>query len=91
MAHNTLSTKTNIAERDFNDYVQRGHDFFKIELFRPAKSWYNKALQLREQEEIIHQVAECNRLIDYERKVRRVLFIIACVIVISILVVSKLL
>jgi len=69
MEHNNTTT-LNAIERDFVDFMRRGDDFFRIELLRPAKIWYNKALELNiETEKVKHKIAECDRLLAFERKV----------------------
>jgi len=80
MTYNSSQTLTNATERDFVDFMQRGDDFYKIELLRQAKSWYLKALGLHTDNETVKtQIAACDRLLAYERKVVRILLIIASV------------
>ena len=70
------------APSEFKDLVQHADDFFKIELLRPAKKWYQKALKLNiESEKIKHQIAECDRLLAFERKVIWVLIGIAAIVI----------
>jgi hypothetical protein len=70
------------VQRDFEDYVQHGDDFFKIELWRPAKAWYYKALELGiDSERIKRKIAECERGIAFELKVIWILLAIAASIV----------
>ncbi len=67
-------------ERDFNEFKLRGDDFFKIELLRPAKSWYQKALALKpEAGELKHLMDECDRMLKFEIKVIRILLGIATI------------
>jgi len=46
MKNDNSESKMSPAENDFIDFMQRGDDFYKIELLRQAKAWYNKALSL---------------------------------------------
>jgi hypothetical protein len=70
MTNHTSEMPLNTLERDFNEFKLRGDDFFKIELLRPAKSWYQKALWLNpEAGEVKNRIEECNRLLKFETKV----------------------
>lgn len=78
MALNNYTPPSNVAERNFMDFMQHGDDFFKIELLRPAKIWYNKALELNlDTGKVKQRIAECDRLLAFERKVVRILGSIA--------------
>ena len=77
-------------ERDFVEFMQRGDDFLKIELLRPAKSWYLKALGLNnENQNVKTKIAECDRMLAFERKVTRILLAIASVLLLVYLIVFK--
>ena len=87
MEQDYLETKMNPAERKFFDYMQHGDDFCKIELWRPAKNWYKKALELNiESENILQKIADCDKSIANEVKIIwrlvaiAVVLILACVI-----------
>jgi hypothetical protein len=67
MEQHSLETRLNRMEREFIDYMEHGDDFFKIELWRPARNWYKKALALNiEPERVKYKIAECDRLQAYE-------------------------
>ena len=86
MGHLTSETSMNQAERSFIDLMQHGDDFFKIELLRPAKSWYQKALALNiEPDKVKQKIAECDRLITFELKVIKIIIVIAAIVVLAIL------
>ena len=81
MVDHSSNTKLNRMEREFIDYMQHGDDFFKIELWRPARSWYKKALALNiETEKVKHKIAECDRKQAFEVKVIWTLVVIAALI-----------
>ncbi len=81
MTHDYSPTPGSAAESDFIDFMNRGNDFFKIQLLRQAKSWYTKALATNiDNETAKQQVAECERLLVYENKVVAVLGIVAAVL-----------
>ena len=82
MAQHSSETTSSPAELKFLDLMQHGDDFLKIELLRPAKSWYTKALQMNiETEKVRQKIVECDRRLAYEIKVMRILAAIAIVLV----------
>jgi hypothetical protein len=77
MAH-TSTENLSPAQRSFAEMVQRGDDFYKIELLRHAKSWYKKALEFKmETEKIEQKLADCEKKLKSEVKVIRILALIA--------------
>jgi len=81
MAHINSGTSQNAFERDFMDFMQRGDDFFKIELLRQAISWYKKALKLNiETDKVKQKLTECERMLALENKVVIILCSIAVVL-----------
>ena len=90
MAHLNSTIPANAAERNFAEFMLRGDDFFKIELLRQAKSWYSKALNLFPGNETVkHQLAECERLLAFERKVVRILMAVAAVLLLVYLIAAR--
>jgi hypothetical protein len=78
MSSDNLETMNSTTLRDFKEFMQKGDDFFKIELLRPAKIWYNKALSLNIQtDKVKPQIEECDRLLSFENKVVRLILAIA--------------
>jgi len=76
---------TTAAYQEFRDLVERGDDFYKIELWRPARAWYKRALELNmETESVRNKIAECDRLLAYEVKVIWILAAIVFSIIILI-------
>ena len=91
MSHHSSESTSNPAERAFMDLMQHGDDFLKIELLRPAKSWYKKALELNiETEKVKQKIAECDRLLAFEIKVIKILAAITTVLVLIFLLREKL-
>jgi hypothetical protein len=81
MAHTSPENATSPVEAEFNDLIRHADDFFKIELLRQAKSWYQKALKFNiETGKVEHQIAECDRLLAYENKIVMILGAIAIVL-----------
>ena len=91
MSHHTSEFASSPAERAFLDRMQHGDDFLKIELLRPAKKWYKKALELNiEPEKVKQKIAECDRLLAFEIKVIKILAAIAAVLILALYLRSKL-
>lgn len=64
--------------QEFRDLINQGNDFFKIELLRPAKKCYTKALEFNIDEENVQQkIAECDRLLTFEMRVVWILTVTA--------------
>jgi len=91
MSHITIETPTNQADRHLADLLRQADDFFKIELLRPARSYYEKALLFDpSSKKIQHQISECDRLLAFERKVIWILLAVTAVIVGVVLLVKNL-
>lgn len=86
MAHHSSETTLSTAEREFADLMQRGDDFFKIQLLRPAKSWYQKALAMNIDNKTAKQkIVECNEQLAFEVKVIKILSAIAAIVMLGII------
>jgi hypothetical protein len=82
MEPNDSDRMLNAAELEFMDYMQHGDDFLKIELLRPAVSWYKKALKLNiDNVKVQERIAKCEKMLDYERRVAIILGIIAIALI----------
>jgi hypothetical protein len=82
MAHHSSETTLSPAEREFADLMKHGDDFLKIQLLRPAKSWYQKALAMNiETEKVKEKLAECDKQLAFERKVIKILIAVSAVLV----------
>jgi heme oxygenase len=70
MTKNTTDLVNDSIVQEFQGLIDQGNDFFKIELLRPAKKCYKKALELNiDQEEVQQKIAECDRLLTFEKRV----------------------
>ena len=86
MEHHLLESTLTPTERKFLDLMRHGDNFFRIELLRPAKSYYKKALELNiETDKVQQKIAECDRLITFELKVIKIIIVIAAIVVLAIL------
>ena len=84
MENSILKSTLSPAERRFFDLMEHGDNFLKIELLRPAKSYYLKALELNlETEKVKEKIAECNRLLAIELKVIWILVAIGAVLTLA--------
>lgn len=88
MIHQSSEIPLSPAERKFIDLMQHGDDFFKIELLRPAKRYYNDALELNfETQKVRQKISECDRLLVFERKVFSILVVVAaCLVLLAYLI-----
>ncbi|PKP01197.1 MAG: hypothetical protein CVU14_05695 [Bacteroidetes bacterium HGW-Bacteroidetes-9] len=87
MAHENQHAPLSTAERDFLEIMQQGDDFFKIELLRPARNCYRKALEQNiDTEKVFHKIAECDRLMAFENKVIIILAIVASLLILAYIV-----
>ena len=84
MAHHTGENTMSPAEREFVDLMQHGDDLLKIELLRPAKQWYQRALKLNmETRKVEQKIAECDRLLAFEIKVIKILVVVTAVLILA--------
>jgi hypothetical protein len=84
MALHTSETAISQAESEFMDLMQRGDDLLKIELLRPAKVWYQRALKYNiEPEKVKQKIAECDALLAFEIKVIKILVVIAAALILT--------
>lgn len=84
MAHHTEDNTMSPAECEFMDLMQHGDDLLKIELLRPAKKWYQRALRLNmETKKVEQKIAECDRLLAFEIKVIKILVALTAVLILA--------
>ena len=71
----------NKEENLFNDYIRRGDDFFRIELFKSSREMYEEAKKIKPTDEYAaSRIDECRRLIKLDT--RRILFVLPFLILI---------
>jgi len=84
MEPHILESTLSRSERKFLDLLRHGDNFFKIELLRPAKSYYQKALELNiDAEKVKQKIADCDRLLKFELKVIWVIVAITAILIIA--------
>ena len=82
MQHSTMKTPLTPADRKLTEMMQQADDFLKIEILRPAKTYYERVLALDPNNKKAKQrIAECDRMLAFEMKVIRILVAIAAILV----------
>lgn len=75
-------------ERQFRDYITRGDDYCKVELYRYAASYYRKAWEMRpDSEEARLRFQECREKIKAESKVILIIVAVAAVILLAVIMI----
>ena len=87
MAHAEDHIHRSPEEALFYEYLKNGDDFSKIEIYRLAKFWYQKAIETGIQPELLtNRMDELNKKIAFERKVITILATIAAAIVVVVVI-----
>jgi len=82
MKNNNSESSINSVESNFSEFMQRGDDFYKIELLRQAKGWYEKALNIKpDNEKVQYFISESKRKLAFENKVVYILLSLVSMIV----------
>ncbi len=82
MAHHTSETTLTPDEQKLSELFRQADDYFKIELLRPAKTYYQRALALDPKNTRAKQrISECDKLLAYEIKVMWILVVVTIVLV----------
>lgn len=87
MAHEELNGENlSVEEKRYNDFIRRGDDFFRIELFKSAREMYEEALKYKQNDETANlKIAECKRFI--KRDTKKILITLPFLIVIILTVI----
>jgi len=87
MAHAKDHIHRSPEEALFYEYLKNGDDFSKIEIYRLAKFWYQKAIETGIQPELLaNRMDELNKKIAFERKVITILATIVAAIVVVVVI-----
>ena len=82
MAHHTSETTLTREEQKLAELFRQADDYFKIELLRPAKTYYERALALDPNNTKAKQrITECEQLLAYEKKIMWILVGVTAVLV----------
>ena len=75
-------------ERLFREYVTRGDDFCKVELFRYAVGWYRRAVELKpDNEEARMKLQGCRGMIKSESRTILIIAGVAAILVIAAIII----
>ena len=84
MDHQLENTNLGSEERRFHDYMQKGDDFMKIQIYRSAKEWYTKALELNHNHELAQRKLDnCNMLLQQEKKIILIIVVVIAIVVLA--------
>ena len=88
MAHHNENLNLSKEELEFNDFIRRGDDFIKIQIYRNARECYTFALESNFNNEISEaKLSECNALIRSEsRMIINVVAVMAIAAIVFILI-----
>lgn len=85
MENNENQRPLSPEEEKFNDFLKTGDDFSKIEIYRLARYWYQKALETGFETELVKKrIAEADRKIKSELRVFKVLGALALLVLITV-------
>ena len=80
MAHSENNENPSPEEKKFRELMTNGDDFMKIEIYRSALSRYKEAAKLDIDSELANKkIAECEQLLQNERKWIYVILSVAAV------------
>jgi hypothetical protein len=69
-------------ELEFNDCIKRGDDFMTIQIYRSAKEWYTKAVEMKFNDELAKDKLDiCNKKLKTESHTIIAVVVIAALIV----------
>lgn len=75
----------------FKEYLKNGDDFSKIEIYRLARNWYQKAFDTGIHPELIKErMEDLDQKIRFERKIVNILTIITAVLIAGFFIISGL-
>jgi hypothetical protein len=76
------TTSLSPEQRQFNDLMKHGDDFTIIEIFRYARIWYKRALELHVNDELaLQKIQLCDEKLRFERKAILWLIVAAVIII----------
>jgi hypothetical protein len=89
MAHQEDTSNLNREELAYQDYMKRGEDFMTIQIYRSAKEWYLKALELNLHNDTVQEkLNKCNSKIRSESHTIIMVLVVVALIVGAIFVVK---
>ena len=84
MSNTDDETALSPEELRFREYITRGDDFCKVELFRYAVGWYRRAVELKpDNEEARMKLQGCRNLVKSESRSLLIILAVAAIIVVA--------
>ena len=81
MEHNDSDHLLSKEELHFNDFIRRGDDFMKINIYRNARECYNQALEIHFNDTLVNEkIYDCVKKIKSESKIIYTILIVAALI-----------
>lgn len=91
MSHTEENLHLSPEEAKYRDYITRGDDLCKIELFRLAVDWYKKAVELRpDDREAAERLAGCKKKVKAESRSIITILLVAAVIIMAVIAIKAL-
>lgn len=86
MAIKVDNTDLSPEEWRFRDFMQKGDDFMKIEIYRSAKECYTRALEFNQNQGLVrNKLDNCNRLLQIEKK--RIIIIVSILAIVALVLI----
>ena len=86
MAHHIDTSTLTPEEKAYQEYMTQAESFMKIEIFRSARNWYNKALELNlHNDEVKEKLSICKKVLKKESRNIIAIVVIACLVIISVI------
>ncbi|MDP4265881.1 MAG: hypothetical protein Q8880_00425 [Bacteroidota bacterium] len=89
MAHQETTENLSKEQITFNDYIRRGDDFVRIQIYRNALEWYNLALQMGIDNSIPkRKISECKEKINGDNKIIAFVLFLAAIVLSVVFIVN---
>lgn len=82
MAHHIDTSALSPEEKAYHEYMEQAENFMKIEIYRSAKKWYQKALALSlHNDEVKEKLLICNKTLKKESRSIIIIVMLVCVVI----------
>lgn len=79
MAHHIDTSALSPEEKAYHEFMEQAENFMKIEIYRSAKKWYQKALALNIHNDLVKEkLAVCNKTLKKESRSIIAIVVLAC-------------
>jgi len=91
MSHHEDNSNLSPAQIHYNEYITMGDNFMNIHIYRSAKEWYNKALDLNVDNPTVQaKLADCNTKTKSESNTIIKVVVAAAVIILAVVLINYL-